>query len=265
MKNKINKIMWVKKKFALIMLVLFILLPFISAMAYAWGIAYKDNSFVMRSGEAQNVSFMLQNYVGDEPKKIAVALEGNTEIASVSNKKDYYLLPPKTKDYEIVVRIAIPKPAKKSYKLNVNFISLPESGNVGLATAKVIPVNIEVSDGIIADDGNDAGDEDILDLRELYGNVDIGGNGDMDKGTGQDTARKNNISAENGKATGYAVSGASGASSMIDGGILAYAFFMAVAVIIMVILGIILVRVIKKRKKSRNKKIRGRKRSSGKK
>jgi len=121
-------------------------LPF----AAAWGIAYANNHLTVEQGQKREVNFTLQNYVGNELKRIIVELNGDKEIATILNKKDYYLLPPKTKDSHVIIQIAVPKPAKKNYRVNVNFIAFTGSGGISLSNVKVIPLYIDVPDGTLS-------------------------------------------------------------------------------------------------------------------
>jgi len=132
---------------------------------HAWGISYITDDFTVHAGATHQVRFNLQNYVGNEPKRIVIELDGETAIASIINKKDYYLLPPKTKDHEVIVELAIPQPAKRAYQVKVHFIALPDAGLVGMANAKTISLSVEVPDGTLPDEPLE---ESPLDLQELY-------------------------------------------------------------------------------------------------
>ena len=152
------------KKIFIFMILSLIMIP---TLTYAWGIAFAEDHFTLKQGEKYDVKFGLQNYVGDESKRIIIELSGDKEIATVLNKKDYYLLPPKTKDYDVLIQVSIPKPAKKNYKVDVNFIAYPGSGGISLATAKVIPIYIEVPDGTLTEEPK----ETPLDLSKTYQDV----------------------------------------------------------------------------------------------
>jgi len=131
----------------LILLFSIILSPFASA----WGIAYASNHFTLEQGQKQEIDFTLQNYVGDDVKRIIIELSGDKEIATVLDKKEYYLLPPKTKDHRVTIQVAVPEPAKQNYHIKVNFISYAGDGGVSLSNVKVIPLNIDVPDGTLND------------------------------------------------------------------------------------------------------------------
>ena len=139
-----------------------LVLPFASA----WGIAYAQNHFTAEPGQKLNVSFTLQNYVGDEIKRIIIEPSGDKEIVTILDKKDYYLLPPKTKDHQVILQIAIPEPAKKKYQVDINFIAYSGSEGIVLSNAKVIPLSIAVPDGTLNDTAEPA--ETPADLAEAY-------------------------------------------------------------------------------------------------
>jgi hypothetical protein len=150
-----------KKIIILSILCLILIVPF----AHAWGITFIDNHFTLKQGQKHDIKFTLQNYVGDDTKRVVVKLSGDSEIASIINEQDYYLLPPKTKDHEVIIHLDIPEKAKKEYKVDVNFIAYSGGSGIGLSTAKVIPVYIEVSDGTLTEEKTE---EKPLDLTETY-------------------------------------------------------------------------------------------------
>ena len=158
-----------KKNFFLSRTLLIVLIiSIISPLAHAWGIAYSESSFTSDPGGIVEVKFSLQNYVGDDPKRIIIELSGDKEIAEVLNQKDYYLLPPKTKDYEVIVKVLVPQPAKKSYKIDVNFIAYSGGEGIGISTAKVIPIIINVPAGTLSKEESSASPETPLDLTKTY-------------------------------------------------------------------------------------------------
>ena len=132
-----------KKKTVFLLLCLVITLPFASA----WGVAYATNHFTLQPGDEIEVDFTLQNYVGDDVKRIIVRFTGDKEIATIVDPQEYYLLPPKTKDYPLTVKLQIPEPAKRHYEVKVEFITYYGERNVGFATAKVIPLIVDVPEG----------------------------------------------------------------------------------------------------------------------
>lgn len=152
------------KKFLTILISLILVLPW----AQAWGISYAENQFTLEPGQELEVKFGLQNYVGDESQRIIVKLSGDSEIASILDPQDYYLLPPKTKDIPVIIKIALPDPARKKYEVQVNFIDYQGGGGVGLATAKVIPIKIDVPQGTLAEE---KAPEKPLDLGSTYQTV----------------------------------------------------------------------------------------------
>ncbi len=136
----------------------------IPLFAHAWGIAFVNDHFTLKQGQTQDVKFSMQNYVGDESKRMLIELSGDKEIATILDKKDYYLLLPKTKDYPIVIRIAIPEQAQKSYEVKANFIAYAGGSGISLSTAKVVPIYIEVPDGTLTEQP----EETSLDLTKTY-------------------------------------------------------------------------------------------------
>ena len=135
-------------------------------MASAWGIAYGQDHFVLNQGESADVYFSLQNYVEEDSKRIFVELSGDSQIATIPNELDYYLLPPKTKDHEVIIHLEIPEVAKKEYEVEVNFIAYSNKAGFGLATAKVVSITVDVPDGSI-----EIGDENMtkeLDIAAFY-------------------------------------------------------------------------------------------------
>jgi len=157
-----------KNIFVFLLVSLVILSPFASA----WGIAYAQNNFTVQQGQKQDVHFTLQNYVGDEVKRIIIELGGDKEIATVLDKKDYYLLLPKTKDHQVTIQVAIPEQAKKNYRVNVNFIDYGGGQGISLANAKVISIHINVPDGTLNDTALDEQpQENPADLTVAYEKV----------------------------------------------------------------------------------------------
>ncbi len=131
-------------------LVLVFLVLFLCPMVYGWGIAYASDQFTMRPSEEKLVKFTLQNYVGNNVERIIVRLSGDKEIANVIDPQDYYLIPPKTKDYPVTLRLKIPKTARKHYEVRVEFIAHYGEGDIGFAKAKVITLTVDVPEGTLA-------------------------------------------------------------------------------------------------------------------
>ncbi len=146
--------------------IFFIMLLSLLPSTYAWGVAFAHDHFVLKQGEIQNVSFFMQNYVESDTKRIIVELSGDSEIATIINKKEYYLLPPKTTNHKVVISLKIPEQAQKKYEIDVNFIAHSLSGGVGISTAKVIPITIDVPDGTIEPQQGERKKE--LDLAKIY-------------------------------------------------------------------------------------------------
>lgn len=149
--------------------ILFILLSLVMPpFASAWGIAYASDHFTLEQGQKQDIHFTLQNYVGDDVKRIIIELGGDKEIATILDKKEYYLLPPRTKDQRVTIQVAIPERAKQNYSIKVNFISYTGDGGVSLSNVKVIPLTIDVPDGTLNDTAPDEQPLETSNLTETY-------------------------------------------------------------------------------------------------
>ncbi len=150
--------------------VLFIIMLFLIPAVFGWGISYSNTNFVLKKGQTQEVTFSLQNYVGDEVKRIIIKLEGDNEIAKIKDAKDYYILPPKTKDYPLVLVLSIPEDkAKTEYNVEVDFIAYPYGSGVSIASGKSVKFNVKVPDG---DPNLKSEPKKEESLQDAYANID---------------------------------------------------------------------------------------------
>jgi len=163
-------------------IILFILFISLLPAAYAWGIAYAQDHFVLKQGETTDVTFFMQNYVEPNTKRIVIELSGDAEIATIVDKQESYLLPPKTKDHEVIIRLQIPEAAKKEYEVEVNFIAHNSKGGVGISTAKVISLTVDVPDGNVAAESVKT----ELNLAKIYDELEE----QKEKEEGEETSRK---------------------------------------------------------------------------
>lgn len=138
--------------------------------AYAWGIAYANDQFTMLPGEEKYINFTLQNYVGDDVQRIILQVTGDDEIVTLLDPQDYYLLPPKTKDYPVPFRVNIPPTeVRKQYNVKMQFIAHYGGGEgIGFATGKIIRLVIDVPEGTLEPAPPD---EEEIDLTETYKKV----------------------------------------------------------------------------------------------
>ncbi len=123
-------------------------LLFSSAEVSAWGIAFSTNDITVYSGEHSDINLNIQNFVGEETKKVYVRFKGDSDVASIVDAEEYYLLKPRTSE-DITLRITLPKPAKKSYEVDVEFLAQSTDAGVSLASAKVVSFRITVPDGTL--------------------------------------------------------------------------------------------------------------------
>lgn len=123
-------------------------LLFSSAEVSAWGIAFSTNDITVYSGDESSMNLNLQNFVGEETKKIYVRFKGDSDIASIVDAEEYYLLKPRTSE-DITLKFTIPKPAKKSYEVDVEFLAQSTDAGVSLASAKIVTFRITVPDGTL--------------------------------------------------------------------------------------------------------------------
>ena len=129
-----------------------LMLAVLSVSVAAVGIStpyWKENPLVMQPGELKDVVLNLQNMVGDKDVILRATLEEGSEIAEITDTNTDYLVPSKTADTNVHVRIKIPSDAQAGdlYKLRFSFTTVTsgESGAValGLSIDKSFDVIVE--------------------------------------------------------------------------------------------------------------------------
>ena len=154
-----------------------------------WGIALPGNDFTINQGQTNDLKLNIQNYVGDETKKITIDFDGDSKIASIIDQKEYYLLPPKSAE-DIILQFSIPKKAKKEYYLSVKFTAHSTDSGLSLTTAKILSFNINVPDSILTEDPSieeepEKTEEEIRqELKEMLGEEETKGEGIVVEGEG---------------------------------------------------------------------------------
>lgn len=132
-------------------ILLLILLVCTLPSVFSWGISFEKTSFVIPKGGYQDVRITLQNYVGADPAKITLNVTGDNEIAEVTPIKEYHWLQPKTRAYDLNLRITIPDNAKDEYFFNLEFTNEPLKSGIGIATRKTVHIHVIVPDGEIVE------------------------------------------------------------------------------------------------------------------
>jgi len=128
-----------------------LMLAVLSVSVAGVGIAtpyWKENPLVMQPGELKDVSLNLQNMVGDEEITLRAVLAEGSEIATITDSSLDYVLPAKSADTNVHLRIEIPNDARVGdvYKLRFSFTTVTpgESGalTLGLSIDKSFDVII---------------------------------------------------------------------------------------------------------------------------
>ena len=120
-----------------IFLVLFaICLVGTNVLAFAVSAPYsKDNPLKMQAGEIREVSFTMQNLIGNEDMNVIVSLLEGKEIAEITSG-ERYTIPLRTANTKVILRISIPSDANAgdSYDVKFSVQSSPEGreGNIQL-------------------------------------------------------------------------------------------------------------------------------------
>jgi uncharacterized membrane protein len=128
------------------MLLFLFMIAVSSGIANAWGVSYSTDELRMQAGQSADISYEMQNFVGDDTLRIKVSLEGDAEIAQIVGE-DVFTLPPKTKDTYAKIRITIPSNALSQYTLKIKFLTMTGQGGFSINSAKIIPLTINVADG----------------------------------------------------------------------------------------------------------------------
>ncbi len=115
-------------------------------IANAWGVSYSADEIQMQAGQSADISYEMQNFVGDEAMNIKVSLEGDAGIAQIVGDNTF-TLPPKTKDRYANIRITIPNNALSQYTLKIKFLAMTGQGGFSINSAKIIPLTINVAEG----------------------------------------------------------------------------------------------------------------------
>jgi hypothetical protein len=131
--------------FGLICLMFLFMIAVSSGLANAWGVSYSTDEIQMQAGQSADISYELQNFVGDETMSIKVSLEGDAGIAQIVGD-DVFTLLPKTKDTYAKIRVSIPNNALSRYALKIKFLAMTGQGGFSINSAKMIPLTINVVD-----------------------------------------------------------------------------------------------------------------------
>lgn len=100
--------------------------------AQAFGVTapyWKENPLVMSPGETKEITFALQNMVGDEDMQVTVTLIEDKRYVTLLGSTEYEV-PAKTKDIPVVVRIVMPQETPKgtTFPLRIAFRSTAKAG-----------------------------------------------------------------------------------------------------------------------------------------
>lgn len=108
----------------------------------------QGNPLVLKPGQTSNVYFTLQNMVSDEDVTAQVTLTNGSEIATLIDSSNQYLVKKGSADTKVNVRISIPSDASgKVYRvtLSVDTVTPGASGgvNLGLSIQKSFDVVVQ--------------------------------------------------------------------------------------------------------------------------
>jgi hypothetical protein len=128
------------------MLLALILLPLISAFGVS-NFYYGNNPLRMDAGETKEITFLLQNIVGNQDFTARAEISEGQEIARI-NDSGVYQVPLGTQDVPVKVVVSIPKKDKagKKYTIKLGITAIPknEEGTISLSqgTGAIVPVEI---------------------------------------------------------------------------------------------------------------------------
>jgi hypothetical protein len=80
---------------------------------YGWGVTYSGRNIEVKEGDSYDIRLGLQNMIGNDEITVTAELQGDTEIAEISQSE--IVLPPKTRSLPIYIRVNIPANAKDTY------------------------------------------------------------------------------------------------------------------------------------------------------
>jgi len=112
--------------------------------AKAWGVAYGEKVLELNAGDTYQIRTSLQNMVDEDELTIFIKLEGDTEIATLSEKE--VKLQPKTRSHPVYITVKIPENPKDLYMIKAIYTESPEGGiMVNMATQKIVTFKIHTS------------------------------------------------------------------------------------------------------------------------
>ena len=97
--------------------------------AFGAGAPYwSENPLYLEAGESENVVLKLQNMVGDEDVTLRAEVTRGGEVVSLTDSNLDYLVPSKTKDVPVNLRIEVPADAEEGvfYPVSVSFTQVAE-------------------------------------------------------------------------------------------------------------------------------------------
>ena len=119
-----------------------ILLIGMSFNVIAFGVTsqyWKTRPLIMQPGETKDVSFSLQNMVGDEDVHLLAELKGDKKYVTLTDPSNRYVIPAKTKGVKVNFRITVPADTKigTTFRVTITFLNAPDSTTqqVGIGTS----------------------------------------------------------------------------------------------------------------------------------
>jgi hypothetical protein len=133
------------KKLMILFLVLSLsLIPLVSAFGISTPY-WKENPLVMQPGESKDITFNLQNMVGDTDYTIHVVLMNNSNIANITDASDDYIVKAQTADTYVHMHIGIANNATIGtvYPITLSFATVT-AGNSGVSIGSSIEKSFDI-------------------------------------------------------------------------------------------------------------------------
>ena len=131
-----------------ILMILLVIIP----LATSFGVTthyWDEKPLIMHPGQTKDVDVVLQNMVGDEDLTLQAEITGGSEIATLIDPVNEYMVPLGRKDIKVNIRVAIPENAalEDKYEIQVSFKQIAkEEGKMVQMTSSVgatIPILVK--------------------------------------------------------------------------------------------------------------------------
>ena len=110
----------------------------------AWGVAYGQKQIELDAGDTYRIRTSLQNMVSDETITVFIKLEGDKEIAELSETE--VDLPPQTRSHPVYITVTIPDNPEGRYMVKAVYTQSANGGvMVDMATQKVLTFTINTN------------------------------------------------------------------------------------------------------------------------